>query len=219
MTTTTLNLSIDKDNKRFLLDDGPNHVHAGETVTLRLKGIGVTAAQANGADLIDGAVDVEQGTDTAATYPSLRVRLVHPVYGDLAMYPWPSSPPNWAELDQDNPGAGLVCEMDLDTEQLFRVVRSGVGKGLVLFVERPWPESAPTVYGIYEIDVWDWPDATGEARTFPSSGRYANAFGKVFAIPALEGSATLTQTIDTVNAMLGALKALAKRSGSEEEDQ
>ena len=216
---TTITLCIDRDSKRFVLEDGPSGVHAGETVLVILKGLGIKATDANGTDIPEGEVVVEDGDDVAAAYPSLRARLVHPTYGDLAMYPWPASPPNWQELDDDHPGDGLQCEIDLDTEQLFRVVRSGLGAGLVLYVERPWPESAPTVYGTYSRDVADWPEATGEMRVFPSSGRYANAFGKVFAIPTLEDGATLSQTIDTVNDILGALKALAKRSGAEEEEE
>ena len=214
---TTLTLTIDKDTKRFELDDGPKHVHAGETVELVLKGLGITAETANGTNIPQGETEDPPGYDLTAVYPYLRARLLHPAFGDVAMYPWPGSSAQWEELDDDHPGAGLKCQIDLDTEQLFRVVRSGHGDELSLFVETPWPESVPTVYGTYGLRVEDWPEATGEIRVFPAAGRYANAFAPLLSIDALPAGATLNQTITLCNAMLAALKQLAKRNGGEEQ--
>ena len=215
---TTVTLELDAERKRFDLEDGPTHVHAGETVMLVVKGLGITAEEANGTNLLDNAVPEDESgsdADVAAAYPSLRARLLHPVYGDLAMYPWPGTGAHWGEIDEARPGAGLACQLDLDTEQLFRVVRSGHGAETVLYVERPWPETVPTVYGTYALRVEDWPEATGETRVFPTSGRYAYAFGGVLSV-SLQKNATLSQTIDAVNAVLGALKTLAQRTGEEE---
>jgi len=208
---TTITLSLDKDTKRFELDDGPTHVHAGETVELVLKGLGITATTANGTNIPEGTVDTED-TDLAAAYPYLRARLLHPAFGDVAMFPWPGTPPQWA----DTTDGGLKCQIDLDTEQLFRVVRSGHGDELVLYVETPWPESAPTVYGTYALRVADWPEATGEVRVYPTTGRYVNAAAKLVSVQAVDREkATLRDTIDAVNTILGALKTIALRNGEE----
>lgn len=215
---TTLTLTINKDTKRFELDDGPTHVHAGETVELVLKGLGITATTANGTNIPEGTVDTEDA-DLAAAYPYLRARLLHPAFGDLAMYPWPESSAQWDELDDDHPGVGLKCQIDLDTEQLFRVVRSGHGDELLLYVETPWPESVPTVYGTHPIRVADWPEATGEIRVFPATGRYANALAGIMSLNALERDASLNDTMDHVNAILAALKKLAKRDGNSEPEE
>lgn len=215
---TTITLSLDKDTKRFELDDGPTHVHAGETVELVIRGLGVTAEEANGVNLLPASVSSSgSGDDQASAYPALRARLVHPVFGDLAIYPWPESAAAWVEEDAEEAGAGLKCQMDLDTEQLFRVVRTGGGNELTLYIERPWPESVPTVYGTYGLRVEDWPEATGEMRVFPAEGRYANAFAPIRSVGALPSDATNEQIISTVNAMLAAMKTLAQRNGAEEE--
>lgn len=218
---TTLTLTIDKDTKRFELDDGPTHVHAGETVELVLKGLGITATTANGTNIPEGETTDPPDSDLASAYPYLRVRLIHPVFGDLAMYPWPESPAQWDELDDDHPGAGLKCQIDLDTEQLFRVVRSGHGDELLLYVETPWPESVPTVYGTYALRVADWPEATGEVRVFPATGRYANALAGILSQNALDpdNGDTLRETMALVNAILAALKKLAKRDGGSEPEE
>ncbi len=212
---TTITLSLDKDTKRFELDDGPTHVHAGETVELVLKGLGITAETANGTNIPEGETVDPPDSDLASAYPYLRIRLLHPVFGDLAMYPWPESPAQW----EDTTDGGLKCQIDLDTEQLFRVVRSNHGDELSLFVETPWPESVPTVYGTYGLPVQDWPEATGEIRVFPATGRYANALAGILSLNALERGASLNDTMDHVNAILAALKKLAKRDGSNSEPE
>lgn len=212
---TTITLSLDEDRKAFDLDDGPAFVHAGETVKLVLRGLGIDADKANGISIPEGTVDEEDGSDLAAAYPYLRARIVHPVFGDLAMYPWPASPPKWDDED----GGALSCQIDLDTEQLFRVVRSGHGDELMLYVETPWPESVPTVYGTYPIRVADWPEATGEIRVFPATGRYANALAGILSLNALERDASLNDTMDHVNVILAALKKLAKRDGNSEPEE
>ena len=212
---TTITLSLDEDRKAFDLDDGPAFVHAGETVKLVLRGLGIDAEKANGVSIPEGTVDEEGDADLAAAYPYLRARIVHPVFGDLAMYPWPDSPPHWKDED----GGALFCQLDLDTEQLFRVVRSGHGDELLLYVETPWPESVPTVYGTHPIRVADWPEATGETRVFPTTGRYVNAAAKLKGVSALELSATLHDVISTLNEILGALKSLAQRTGSDDEEE
>lgn len=216
---TTLILSIDEETKRFERDDGPVAVHAGETVLLVLKGLGITAETANGTNILpDSVVEAsDSDSDLPAAFPYLRVRLVHPVFGDLAMYPWPESRPQWFEFDAFVPGAALACQLDLDTEQLFRVIRSGHGGEILLYVETPWPESVPTVYGTYALRVDDWPEATGEVRVFPASGRYVNAFAPVKSLGALGDAASLSQTKAVVNKLLAAMKALAIRTGEEEE--
>lgn len=209
---TTIALSLDKDTKRFDLDDGPAFVHAGETVKLVLRGLGIDAEKANGVSIPEGTVDEEDGSDLAAAYPYLRARIVHPVFGDLAMYPWPDSSPQWTDED----GGALSCQIDLDTEQLFRVVRSGHGDELLLYVETPWPESVPTVYGTHPIRVADWPEATGETRVFPATGRYVNAAAKLKGVSSLGDDATLGDVIGTVNTVLAALRSLAQRTGEED---
>lgn len=218
---TTVVLTLDKDTKRFDLDDGPTHVHAGETVELVLKGLGITAETANGTNIPDGETTDPPDSDFASAYPYLRVRLLHPVFGDLAMYPWPESSAQWEELDDDHPGAGLKCQIDLDTEQLFRVVRSHHGDELSLFVETPWPESVPTVYGTYGLRVEDWPEATGEVRVFPATGRYANALAGILSLNAVtpDNRNTLRDTMTLANALLAAMKKLAKRDGEPEEEE
>lgn len=214
---TTVTLELDAERKRFDLEDGPKHVHAGETVFLVVKGLGLVAEDVNGANLLPDSIaeGSDSDPDLPAAFPALRARLLHPVYGDLAIYPWPGTRPQWGEIDAAHPGAGLACQLDLDTEQLFRVVRSGRGHELVLYVERPWPETVPTVYGTYPLNVEDWPEATGEMRVFPASGRYANAFAPIRSMNALEKGATLSQTIEFANALLGAMKTLAQRNGEE----
>lgn len=202
---TTITLSIDEETKRFELDDGPVSVHAGETVCVVLRGLGVTAAEANGTNLLENAVAEEEGA--SQKYPALRVRLIHPVFGDMAMYPWPGNECEWHELDTSHPGKGLVCELDLDTEQVFRVVRSGNGRELTLYVERPWPEVVPTVYGTYPLRVEDWPEATGEVRSLPEGLRYLSALGAIDALGTLSEKATLGDVIAYTNALVGALKA------------
>lgn len=215
---TTLTLSIDNETKRFDRDDGPVTVHAGETVELVIRGLGVTAEEANGVNLLPTSVSSSGSSDDqASAYPALRARLVHPVFGDLAIYPWPESAAAWVEEDAEEAGAGLKCQMDLDTEQLFRVVRTGGGGELTLYVERPWPESVPTVYGTYPLPVCDWPEATGEMRVFPAAGRYANAFAPIKSVGALGDASSLNQTKAVVNKLLAAMKTLAIRNGEEEE--
>lgn len=221
---TTLTLSIDKETKKFERDDGPVAVHAGETVLIVLKGLGITATTANGVNLIEnsGAEGADDpNADLASAYPYLRIRLVHPVFGDLAMYPWPESSCQWTELDSNHPGEGLQCQLDLDTEQLFRVVRTGRGGELTLYVETPWPESVPTVYGTYPLLVEDWPEATGEIRVFPSTGKYANAFADILSLNAVNPDTgdTLRKTMTLANALLAAMKKLAKRDGEPEEEE
>ncbi len=144
---TTIVLELDHETKRFERVDGPCVVHAGETVKLVLRGLGVKASDANAAP--EGA-DVQE--PTALNYPALRARVVHPVYGDVAMYPFPGSRPEW----KDGEDGSLSCELSLDVEQLFAVVRSGNGAGLRLLVERPWSQSAPEFYGDHLVRIDDW---------------------------------------------------------------
>ncbi len=201
---TTLVLELDPETKRFERVDGPSVVHAGETVRLVLRGVGVKAEDANAAP-----ADPTLAEPTSTNYPALRARIVHPVFGDVAMYPFPGSEPRWAD---ETDGAGIACELALDVEQLFAVVRSGNGAGLRLIVERPWPQVAPTVYGECPIRVEDWPDVEGEVRIWPSEGRYVSALGPVLSLPLLDvGRSSLRETQVVVNAVVAALKNLAQR--------
>lgn len=194
---TTLVLDLDSETKRFTRDDGPCVVHAGETVRLVFKGLPPDA-------LVGGLVpDVESDSDSDALYPPLRVRLVHPVYGDLAAYPWPGTPAAWT----GDAAAGTArCDLSLDTEQLFSVVRAGRAGGIRLYVERPWPQTSPTVFGTYELIVEDWPEATGEVRALPAGLRYASALEALDALGELGAEATLGDAIQYVNAVVAALK-------------
>lgn len=197
---TTLSLDLDTETKRFERMDGPGRVHAGETVRLVLHGLpSEIVANPNG---IDTVLD-ESDSDDAFNYPPLRARLVHPMYGDLAAYPWPGVPTAWV----GDTAAGTVrCDICLDTEQLFRVVRSGFADGLKLYVERPWPQEAPTVYGTYALRVDDWPEVSGEVRSYPAGLRYLTALGALESLGALPESATLADVRTYVNQLVAALK-------------
>ncbi len=200
---TTLVLALDPETKRFVREDGPCVVHAGETVKLVLQGLGVHAETANA-----NPADESLADPTALNYPALRARVVHPVYGDVAMYPFPGSSPMW----KDEPDGSISCELSLDVEQLFAVVRSGRADALRLFVDRPWPQDLPAVYGEYGLRVDDWPEVTGETRVWPSEGRYVSALGAVQSLSALvPGESTLRETQKVLNAVLAALKNLAQR--------
>ena len=200
---TTLVLELDPETKRFERTDGPSVVHAGETVRLVLRGVGVSADEANVAP-----ADETLSEPTSTNYPALRARIVHPIFGDVAMYPFPGSAPQWAD---EEPG-GIACDLALDVEQLFAVVRSGNGAGLRLIVERPWPQSVPTVYGECPVRVEDWPDVEGEVRIWPAEGRYVSALGPIMSLSSLKvGISSLRETQVAVNAVIAALKNLAQR--------
>jgi len=197
---TTLQLDLDNETKRFERTDGPSFVHAGETVRLVFKGLPAEVVESPNAL----ALSFDQSaSDASADYPPLRVRLVHPVYGDLAAYPWPGSPPAWVG---DTAAGTARCDLSLDTEQLFRVVRANRAGGLRLYVERPWPQESPTVYGIYDLLVEDWPEATGEARAFPAGLRYLYALGTLDSLGELPDEATLADVRVYVNKLVSALK-------------
>jgi hypothetical protein len=102
--------------------------------------------------------------------------------------------------------------MSLDTEQLFSVVRSGMARGLRLYVERPWPQTSPTVFGTYELLVEDWPEATGEVRAYPTGLRYLYALGTIDSLGELPDEATLDDVRVYVNKLVSALKNYRRSS-------
>ncbi len=206
---TTIDLDLDNETKKFERMDGPALVHAGETVRLVLHGLPediVIDPNEQDVQIDESPTDPEQDE---SLYPPLRVRLVHELFGDLAVYPWPGSPAQWSS---DETNGTVSCDLSLDTEQLFRVVRSGQARSLLLYVERPWPQESPTVYGTYAIRVEDWPEATGEARELPSGLRYLSALEALNSLGQLPESATLADAIRYVNALVGALKNYRRAS-------
>ena len=203
---TSLVLDLNPETRRFERLDGPMSLRAGETVRLDLHGLGVTADEANAAPDSDASAGLDAAT--AVNHPALRVRLLHPVYADVAMYPFPGDAPAWTAGGYDS----LFCDLRLDVDQLFRVVRYAPVPSLLLLVERPWPHDGPTVYGTYPVPVEDWPDPPREMRVWPEEGRYVSALGGVGSLPALRaGASSLRETQIAVNAILGALKNLSER--------
>ena len=175
MTTLTLQANLYDKSLEPLLDADPETVAVGETVKLRIAGLGLTPEEAN---VCQDDSDSDSSDSGDSDRPALRFRLVGPL-GDVAMYPFPGDLPHWTEetLDDKNETKALCCTLDLATKQAYALFGGPYNpRGSVrvaAYVERPVESGNPTLYASGSLKIKGWPVRTptdGARPPFPRPG-------------------------------------------------
>ena len=148
MTTLTLRVNLYDKTITPALGSEPESIAVGETVKLRLLGLGLSSAEAN----------VGFASDEAT--PSLRVRVRHDGMGDIAIFPFPGAEDGWTEETVEGETA-LCCDLDLGTAQAYALfggiaLPDGATRRVRVVVERSFPNETPTLYASDRLTLGSW---------------------------------------------------------------
>jgi len=155
MTTLTLRCNLYDKTLEPALRAEPESIAVGETVKLRLLGLGF------GADDMP-ALNAVLASD--AVTPPLRARMRNDSIGDIAIFPFPGDDPSegngWYAETVDGETA-TCCNLDLGTAQAYGLFGGapqpdGVRRKVRLIIERSFPNDSPTLYASDMLTLGSW---------------------------------------------------------------